>query len=340
MTHTPSSPAQSAKDTTPSSEINAKQKSSWLERITAVLNSNSALVGLVLLVVALSFASSNFLTTRNIINVGVQASVIAILAFGMTFVIITGGIDLSVGSIAALTAIVTAILATTMGINPVLAFLAGLIAGSLAGAANGVMVAYLRIPAFIATLAMLSVARGLTLVASDGTPVKTPSMVTFLGSDLFGWLPVPIIVMAVMGVIAAVILNRTLLGRSMYAIGGNEEAARLSGLNVRGTLMWVYILSGLFAGVAGLVLSGRLSSAGPQAASGFELDAIAAVVIGGASLSGGVGKIFGTLLGALVLAVIRNGLNLLNVNPFWQTVAIGVVIALAVVIDTLRRKES
>lgn len=316
------------------------QRTSWRQVVGNALSGNGALLGLVALVVLLSLANSRFLTGANLLNVGIQASVIAILAFGMTFVIITAGIDLSVGSIAALAAIVTAWSASTAGLNPLFAVVMGLVVGSLAGAVNGVMVAYGRIPAFVATLAMLSIARGLTLVIADGTPIGTPAIVTFLGSTVGGWLPVPIIVMAVMGVIAAVILNRTLLGRSMYAVGGNEEAARLSGLNVGGTLMSVYVLAGLFAGVAGLVLAGRLSSAGPQAASGYELDAIAAVVIGGASLAGGVGKISGTFIGALVLAVIRNGLNLLNVNPFWQQVAIGVVIALAVLADALRRRRS
>ncbi|MCM3659775.1 ABC transporter permease [Georgenia satyanarayanai] len=316
------------------------QRTPWKQVVGNALSGNGALLGLVALVVLLSFANSRFLTGTNLLNVGIQASVIAILAFGMTFVIITAGIDLSVGSIAALSAIVTAWSATSVEVNPFLAVLLGMVVGALAGAVNGVMVAYGQIPAFVATLAMLSIARGLTLVIADGTPIGTPDVVTTLGSTIAEWLPVPIIVMAVMGLVAAVILNRTMLGRSMYAVGGNEEAARLSGLNVRGTLMSVYILAGLFAAVAGLVLSGRLSSAGPQAASGYELDAIAAVVIGGASLAGGVGKISGTFIGALVLAVIRNGLNLLNVNPFWQQVAIGVVIALAVLADALRRRRS
>jgi ribose transport system permease protein len=321
-----------------STEI-SKGQASW-RTVTSSLTGNGALLGLIGLVVVLAFASPNFLTGANMINVGIQASVVAILAFGMTFVIITGGIDLSVGSVAAFAAIIAAWSGAQAGLPDLLALIVGLLAGALAGGVNALMISFGRIPSFIATLAMLSVGRGLTLVISDGSPIATSELVTFFGSRLGGWLPVPIVVMVVMGVLAAVILNRTIAGRAMYAIGGNEEVARLSGLPVRRTLMYVYMLAGLFAATAGIVLSGRLSSAQPQAAAGYELDAIAAVVIGGSSLSGGVGKISGTFVGALVLAVIRNGLNLLNVNPFWQQVAIGVVIALAVLTDSLRPRSS
>jgi ribose transport system permease protein len=288
--------------------------------------------------VVLSLSSPAFLSVANLTNIGIQTSVVAILAFGMTFVIITAGIDLSVGSLAALAAVSAGWAGTVGGFPPIVALIMGLFVGMAGGLVNGILVAFGKIPAFIATLAMLSIGRGLTLVISDGTPISTSGPITFLGSRTGGWLPVPILVMIVMGIIASIILNKTLAGRTMYAIGGNQEAARLSGLAVRRNLLYVYVLAGLFAGVAGMVLAGRLSSAQPQAASGYELDAIAAVIIGGASLFGGVGTISGTLIGALVLAVIRNGLNLLNVNPFWQQVAIGVVIALAVLADSLRRR--
>ncbi|HUR04671.1 MAG TPA: ABC transporter permease, partial [Nonomuraea sp.] len=191
---------------------------------------------------------------------------------------------------------------------------------------------------FIATLAMLGIARGLALVISQGSPIAMPDAVTHLGDTIGTYLPVPVVVMVVMGVIAAVILNRTYAGRAMYAIGGNEEAARLSGIKVSRQQLITYALSGGFAAVAGIVLASRLASAQPQAAAGYELDAIAAVVIGGASLSGGKGRALGTFVGALILAVLRNGLNLLSVSAFWQQVVIGVVIALAVLVDTLRRR--
>ncbi|MBE1588528.1 ABC transporter permease [Nonomuraea angiospora] len=299
---------------------------------------NGALAALVALVVALSLLSPDFLSVTNLLNVGVQAAVTAILAFGQTFVIVTSGIDLSVGSVAALSAIVLAWTATVAGLPWPLATLVSLVVGVACGLVNAVLIAYGRLPPFIATLAMLGVARGLALVISAGSPIPMPDAVSHLGDTVGGVLPVPVIVMVVMGVIAAVVLNRTYAGRAMYAIGGNEEAARLSGIKVGRQKLVTYALSGGFAAVAGIVLASRLASAQPQAAAGYELDAIAAVVIGGASLSGGKGRALGTFVGALILAVLRNGLNLLSVSAFWQQVVIGVVIALAVLVDTLRRR--
>ncbi|WP_103534431.1 substrate-binding domain-containing protein [Streptomyces sp. SM11] len=306
--------------------------------IRRVLLDNGALSALVVLVVVMSLLSGDFLTTQNLLNVGVQAAVTAILAFGVTFVIVSAGIDLSVGSVAALSATVLAWSATSAGVPVVLAVVLAIATGIACGFVNGALVSYGRLPPFIATLAMLSIARGLSLVISQGSPIAFPESVSRLGDTLGGWLPVPVLVMIAMGLITAIVLGRTFIGRSMYAIGGNEEAARLSGLRVKRQKIVIYALSGLFAAVAGIVLASRLVSAQPQAAQGYELDAIAAVVIGGASLAGGVGKASGTLIGALILAVLRNGLNLLSVSAFWQQVVIGVVIALAVLLDTLRRK--
>ncbi|MFG2117738.1 substrate-binding domain-containing protein [Streptomyces sp. NPDC048710] len=303
-----------------------------------LLLDNGALTALIVLVIALSALSGDFLTTDNLLNVGVQAAVTAILAFGVTFVIVSAGIDLSVGSVAALSATVLAWSATQHGVPVALAVALAVATGVVAGLLNGFLVAYGKLPPFIATLAMLSVARGLSLVISGGVPIPFPDSVSHLGDTLGDWLPVPVLVMVVMGLIAAFVLGRTYIGRSMYAIGGNEEAARLSGLRVKKQKLAIYALSGVFAAAAGIVLAARLSSAQPQAADGYELDAIAAVVIGGASLAGGTGKASGTLIGALILAVLRNGLNLLNVSAFWQQVVIGVVIALAVLLDTARRK--
>jgi ribose transport system substrate-binding protein len=306
--------------------------------VRRLLLDNGALTALIVLVIAMSALSGDFLTTDNLLNVGVQAAVTAILAFGVTFVIVAAGIDLSVGSVAALSATVLAWSATSHGVPVFLAVILAVATGIAAGLVNGFLIAYGKLPPFIATLAMLSVARGLSLVISEGSPIAFPDSVSHLGDTLGGWLPVPVLVMVVMGLIAAFVLGRTYIGRSMYAIGGNEEAARLSGLRVSKQKLAIYALSGLFAAVAGIVLASRLSSAQPQAANGYELDAIAAVVIGGASLAGGTGKASGTLIGALILAVLRNGLNLLNVSAFWQQVVIGVVIALAVLLDTVRRK--
>lgn len=317
--------------------VDEKPRTRSMHHAKRFLADNGALVGLVVICIALFIATPNFLTSGNLLNVGIQAAVIAILAFGMTFVIITAGIDLSVGSLAALGAMATAFMFTQTGVPGWFSLILGLAVGALTGAASGLAVAYAKLPPFIATLAMLSIARGLTLVISGGKPISTPGTVNFMGSSI-GPVPVPIIMMAIAGIVCAFILNKTVLGRTMYAIGGNPEAARLSGLPVKKVLVTVYALSGLFAGLAGLVLAGRLSSAQPTAGAGYELDAIAAVVIGGASLAGGVGGAFGTLIGALLLAVIRNGLNILNVSSFWQQVVIGLVIALAVGMDSLRKK--
>ncbi|WTB18538.1 ABC transporter permease [Streptomyces sp. NBC_00829] len=313
-------------------------KPTRVDGLRRLLLDNGALSALVVLVAALSLLSGDFLTTQNLLNVGVQSAVTAILAFGSTFVIVSAGIDLSVGSVAALSATVLAWTATSQGLPVWAAVLLSIAAGIACGLVNGVLVSFGKLPPFIATLAMLSIGRGLSLVISQGSPIALPDSVSSLGSTLGGWLPVPVLVMVAMGLITAAILSRCYIGRAMYAIGGNEEAARLSGIRVKRQKLVIYALSGLFAAVAGIVLASRLSSAQPQAAYGYELDAIAAVVIGGASLSGGVGKASGTLIGALILAVLRNGLNLLSVSAFWQQVVIGVVIALAVLVDTLRRR--
>ncbi len=308
--------------------------------VTSVRGTGGPLAALVALVVLLALLSGDFLTTNNLLNVGVQASVTAVLAFGMTFVIVSGGIDLSVGSIAGLSGIVTGWTATTAGVPMWLAVLAGMASGVLAGVVSGILITAGRMPPFIATLAMLSVARGLALVIADGRPIPVEGWLATLGSgELFGFLPYPVLVLIAAAIATGLILRRTYAGRAMYAIGGNAEAARLSGIRVNRQQVLVYALSGLFAAVAGILLAARLASAQPEAGTGYELDAIAAVVIGGASLSGGVGTAVGTLIGALILAILRNGLNLLDVSAFWQQVVIGAVIAAAVLFDTLRRRR-
>lgn len=315
----------------------AKKSSSAGTKIKVFIANNGALIGLLALCILMAIIAPVFLTASNLLNVGIQAATVAILAFGQTFVIVAAGIDLSVGSVAAVSAMIAAYTAANMGLPSWLTVIVGITAGAAFGAASGIANAFLKLPSFIATLAMLSIARGLTLVISDGRPISTTGVVNFFGSTVAG-IPIPIVMFIIMGIIASVILNFTTIGRSMYAVGGNMEASRLSGISVHKTQLTVFILSGIFAAVAGLLIAGRLNSAQPQAASGYELDSIAAVVIGGASLSGGKGKISGTLIGAILLAVIRNGLNILNVSSFWQQVVIGCVIAVAVSIDTVRRK--
>jgi ribose transport system permease protein len=316
---------------------------SWLRiGLGQLFTRGGPLVGLIVLVVVMAVLSPTFLTFRNVFNVGTQIAVIAIIALGSTFVIVSGGIDLSVGSVLALAGIVFGWASAKAGLPLPVALLLGIGVGALAGFVNGNLVTFANIPPFIATLAMLSAARGLALVISGGIPIsRIPSSLQTLGNgDLFGVIPLPVVLMVAMWVLAAWVLRYTYAGRCMYAIGGNEEAARLSGINVVGQKLLIYTLSGLFAAIAGILLTARLASAQPQAGVGFELDAIAAVVIGGASLSGGVGSVSGTIVGAFILGVLRNGLNLLNVSAFWQQVVIGAVIVLAVLTDTLRRRRA
>ncbi len=305
------------------------------------LSRSGPLWGLLILCIVMTILSPYFLTFNNLFNVGTQIAVIAILALGQTFVIVSGGIDLSVGSVLGLAGIVFGWATAVANLPLPLALALGVGAGASAGLINGLLITLGNLPPFIATLAMLSAARGLALVISGGVPLNPiPGPILSLGSgDLFGFVPLPVILMLVMWAITVGILRSTYAGRAMYAIGGNEEASRLSGINVSRQKLLIYTLSGLFAGIAGILLTARLASAQPQAGFTFELDAIAAVVIGGASLSGGVGSASGTLIGALILGVLRNGLNLLNVSAFWQQVVIGAVIALAVMTDTLRRRK-
>ena len=299
-----------------------------------------SLIGLALLVLVLSLLSPHFLTTENLLNITRQVAVNAILATGMTFVIISAGIDLSVGSVLALSGCVMAIaLNAGVGIFPGILLAVGV--GSLCGLANGFMTGFLRVPPFIATLGMMSVARGLALVVTGGYPIfELPEGFSYLGTGyLWDVLPVSLLFTFLVLVAAHFVLTRMKLGRYVYVIGGNEEAAVLSGVNVRATKMLIYTICGFLAGLASVVFVSRLNSAQPTAGIAYELDAIAATVIGGTSLFGGVGSIGGTVIGALIMGVLRNGLNLLNVSSFWQQVVIGVVIITAVYVDQLRHRN-
>lgn len=291
------------------------------------------LLGLGAIVVVLSVISKDFLSITNIFNVLRQISINALLAFGMTFVILTGGIDLSVGSILALSGAFSAGMLAS-GMDPFVAILTGLAAGTLMGAVNGVLVAKGRMAPFIATLATMTVYRGLTLVYTEGRPIAFDNEAfAMLGKGYFLEIPVPVIWMLISFLILYFVLKSTTFGRYVYAIGGNEEAAMLSGVRTHRVKIWVYAISGLFASVAGLILTARLNSAQPTAGTTYELDAIAAVVLGGTSLAGGRGWIIGTLIGAIIIGVLDNGLNLLNVSSFYQQVVKGGVILLAVLLD-------
>jgi ribose transport system permease protein len=292
------------------------------------------LLALVVMVIALAAISDRFLTTSNIINVLRQISVNAIIAFGMTVVIIGAGIDLSVGSLLALVGVSTALLATSVGLPVWLALLVALLLGLLLGALNGVFIGYAGVAAFIVTLAGLTIFRGAALVLTDGRPVSgLPAIFSKIGYGTFLGLPLPIWIMFGVLLVTYVLLRHTALGRSVYAVGGNPEAARLSGIPVRRVLAFTYAFSGLTTAVAAIVLTGRLNSAQPTAGVAFELDAIAAVVVGGTSLFGGRGGVWGTLVGALIIGVINNGMNLLNVSSFYQQIVKGGVILAALLID-------
>lgn len=302
-----------------------------------IIRKMGPLLGLLLLGIALTILSDRFLTVNNLLNVARQISINAIISVGMTLVILTGGIDLSVGSIVALTGSITAgLLVGGQGILP--AILLGMVIGSLLGLFNGVLITRAEIPPFIATLGTMTVARGLTLVYTDGRPITgMEDVFRYLGGGYIIGIPVPVVIMVVIFAMAYVMLKKTRFGRYIYAIGGNEEAARLSGINTKKILLSVYVLGGLLAGISGIIMASRLNSAQPTAGVSFELDAIAAVVLGGTSLSGGVGTIGGTLIGALIIGVLDNGLNLLNVSSFYQQIAKGLVILLAVFLDKKRK---
>jgi len=298
------------------------------------------LIGLVLLCAFLSIATDTFLSVRNILNVMDQITVLGVMAVGMTFVILIGGIDLSVGSVLALSGMVMGYLGNILGWPFGLAIIAALVASSACGFVSGLMITRLAMPAFIATLAMMSIARGIASIITNGQQIiGFPDWFSNLAIIRnFGFLTVTVGAMIVITVIAWVILQYRPAGRSLYAIGGSAEVARLAGINVRRTTLWVYTICAALAGLAGVILSARLDSAQPSSGIGYELDTIAAVVIGGASLSGGVGSIGRTVIGVLIIGFLRNGLNLLQVSPFVQQIVIGVVIAVAVAADTLRHR--
>jgi ribose transport system permease protein len=306
-----------------------------------VRGATGPLIGLILLCVFLSLTTDTFLTVRNFLNVMDQVTVLGVMAVGMTLVILIGGIDLSVGSVLALSGMVMGYLGNNLGWPFGIAIVAALIASALCGAVSGLMITRLNMPAFIATLAMMSIARGIASIITNGEQiVGFPDWFSNLAIIRhFGVLTVTVAVMIAIVAIAWIVLTFRPSGRALYAIGGSAEVARLAGIDVRETTLLVYTLCAVAAGLAGVILSARLDSAQPSSGIGYELDTIAAVVIGGASLSGGIGGIGGTVVGVLIIGFLRNGLNLLQVSPFVQQVIIGVVIAIAVAADTIRRKH-
>lgn len=299
---------------------------------------------LVVLLVFFSIASPNFFTVSNVSGILLSTAVIGILALGTTFVIITGGIDLSIGTGMTLAAVMTGVFIVNMGLPVFVGVIGGILTGALMGFINGLNVAILKLPPFIATLAMMLIAQGLALVISGVRPIYFSSAPEFkqiaLGT-IFPGFPLPNAVLILFGVaiIAWLVLSKSIVGRYTFAIGSNEEATRLSGVNTNKWKIIIYTVSGLFTGLAGVVIASRLDSAQPALGTGYELQAIAAVIIGGTSLLGGRGSILGTLIGALIMSVLINGLRILSIQTEWQNVVVGIVILIAVFTDSLRRRR-
>jgi ribose transport system permease protein len=307
-----------------------------------------AFASLIALMAVFSIASENFLQSDNVIGILQATAVNGVLAVASTFVIITGGIDLSVGTLMTFCAVITGVFLTYWGLPMPVGIVAAIAAGALSGAVSGTLIAKMKIPPFIATLGMMMLLKGLALVISGTRPIyfnDTPNFSMISQESLIGavlpFLPIPngVMILFVVAVVSSLVLTRTAFGRYTFALGSNEEAVRLSGVNTDFWKIIVYTVSGGICGIAGLIIASRLNSAQPALGQGYELDAIAAVVIGGTSLSGGRGTILGTIIGALIISVLTNGLRILSVAQEWQTVVTGIIIILAVYADILRRKS-
>lgn len=316
-----------------------------MRSLLAKLSSGSQfLIVVAVLLECLVFAllSPSFLTVNNFVNVALQIAIYGILAVGMTLVIITGGIDLSVGSIVALAGVLAAGLLEKMAQQPalgtVLAIAAGIGVGVVSGGFSGLMITRLRVPPFIVTLALMTICRGAAFIFTGGFSIgNLPLGFGFLGRGHVGPLPVPVVLMALVFLCGYLLLSKSSYGRYIYAIGGNEEASRLSGINTKRIIQGVYLLNGALAGLAGITLASRLGAGVPNSGLQYELDVIAAVVVGGTSLMGGVGSVAGTFWGTVFIGILNNGLNLANVDPYTQKVALGVVILLAVLLDRIKK---
>jgi ribose/xylose/arabinose/galactoside ABC-type transport system permease subunit len=319
----------------------------------AILGRYGAMIFLIVLCIIFAILEPAFLSTRNIFNVIRQVSIYGMLAIGMTFVILTSGIDLSIGSVLALAGLVAAAAekgstglldvgaGQAQGLGLPIAVASAIAVGLMAGAANGLAISRLRVPAFIVTLGAMSIFRGMALVFSKGQPISAfRDAYKFWGQGMIGPVPVPVILFLVSAVVAHIVLRYTKYGRHVYAVGGNQEAARLSGLNVKGIILSVYVIMGFFAGLSGFILSSRLNSAEQVAGIGYELTVIAGVVIGGTSLTmGGEGGVFGTVIGILLIGVLSNGLTLMNVSAYYQQIIIGLIIIFAVFFDQVTKQR-
>jgi putative xylitol transport system permease protein len=314
---------------------------STFNSLTRTLSRYGIVIALALIVLILSISTENFLTSGNLTNILRQVSINGILAVGMTFVILTGGIDLSIGSLLALSGMVAASL--VVGAQPhasVVAVGAAIATGAALGAFSGVLIAWVRLPAFVVTLGMLSAVRGLTLIYSQGMPISNlSSSFKSLGQGSFLGIPISVILFAATVLVAWIVLRYTIYGRRLYAVGGNMRSARTCGINVAGIIFSAYLLMGTLSGLAGAILSARTTAALPQAGVAYELDAIAAVVIGGTSLTGGVGGVLLTVVGVLIIGLLNNGLDLMGISSYYQQVIKGLMIVAAVLIDKARHAE-
>jgi ribose transport system permease protein len=329
-------------------EMKIAQKRSWSLLRSDATQRLLAFGALIILFIVFSFASPNFFQFDNIVGILLATAVNGVLALGVTFVIITAGIDLSIGTVMTFSAVMAAVFVTYWQLPVISGVIAGLLAGSLCGMVNGVIISKLKVPPFIATLGMMYITKGLSLVISGLKPIyfnDSPtwsqiSMGSILGSIIPGFdIPNAVLILFGGAIIASLVLTKTVLGRYTFAIGSNEEATRLSGVRVDLWKIAVYTVCGMFAGLGGVMMAARLNSAQPALGQGYELDAIAAAVIGGTSLSGGEGTILGTIIGAFIISTLTNGLRILSVPQEWQTVVTGTILVLAVYLDIVRRRQ-
>lgn len=300
-----------------------------------------AFCSMIAVVIVLSCISEYFFTVNNIFNIGKQASINLVIGLGMTLVIISEGIDLSVGSLMAFTISFTAVLNVVHGIGIIWASIIAVILTVIMGMINGLIIQYGKVPAFITTLGMMGVVRGIVLLISRGNPsMAFPDEFLWLADGSIIGIPFPIIISLILALIIAFIMKYTTYGRGVYSLGGNEEATRLSGISIPTVRVVTYMISGLCCAIAGLIFAARVGAAPPSAGTGYEMNAIAAVIIGGTPLTGGQGKIIGTVIGALLMAVISNGLNIVEVDPYWQGIVIGIIIVFAVMMSNLKKKSN
>ena len=307
----------------------------------AIWRKAAPFMSLGLMILMLSLLTPYFLTVDNLLAIALQMSVVAVMAIGQMMVIISGGIDLSAGSVLALSGVVATMLMTAAGWPIMVAILAGLLVAGVCGLIVGFLIAKGNLPPFIATLGLMGIARGVTLLLTGGVPIfGMPEHFNWLGGGrLFGVLPVPVVFTILLALAGHFLLTRIRFGRYIFAIGSNSAAATLSGINVPRNLMKIYLINGVLSGFAGIIMASRLSTGQPTAGTGYELDVIAACVIGGASMTGGKGTMLGAMIGALIMGVLRNGCNLLDISAFWQQIAIGTIIVVAVFSDQYRKKK-